>query len=80
MQNGSFYAIAPSLNGGGVIVAGDILVLNNTTGALASQTSATIPTGYTQVPGYTVINPAPGEVATDNPIANLVVISNFLTF
>jgi hypothetical protein len=80
IQNGSFYAIAASLNGGGVIVAGDILVLNDTTGVLYSQTSATIPSGYTQITGYKVINAAPGEYSTDNTTTNLVVISNVLSF
>ncbi len=79
VQNGTFYAVAASLNGGGTIVAGDYVLVNNTTGVLVSQTSGTIPGGYTDT-GYKVINPAPGEVSTDNPIANLVVISNVFTF
>jgi hypothetical protein len=88
---GSFYAVAPSLNGGGVIVQGDIILVNNTTGALASQTSSTIPSGYTQAitggVAWTVINVAPtSQTASGYPInnagvtANLVVISNIATY
>lgn len=74
--NGSFYAICPSLNSGDVIVAGDIVLLNNTTGALASQTTSVVPSGYTQVAGYIVINASP----TNSTITNLVVISNRISF
>ncbi len=79
---GSFFAVAASLNGGGTILAGDIIIQNNTTGVLASQTSTTVPSGYTQIVGWTVINPSPlssTTVALANA-ANLVVISNVTTF
>ncbi len=88
---GTFYAVCPSLNGGGVIVQGDIIVINDTTGALASQTSTTIPSGYHQAisggVAWTVINAAPtSQTASGYPInnagvtANLVVISNVATY
>lgn len=79
---GSFYAVATSLNSGGVIVQGDIIVQNNTTGVLYSQTSLTIPSGYAQITGWTVINPSPLS-STTTASANatgLVVISNVTTF
>jgi len=74
--NGSFYAVCPSLNGGGVIVAGDIIILNNLTGELKSQTTGVIPANYTQVPGYKVINAAPADSQT----ADMVIISNEIAF
>lgn len=79
---GSFYVIATSLNSGGVIVQGDIIVQNNTTGVLYSQTSLTIPSGYVQIPGYVVINPAPLSTTSPAPTnaTGLVVISNIETF
>jgi hypothetical protein len=50
-STGTFGAICPSLNnaGAGPVLYNDIVLINNTTGALASQTSTTIPAGYTQV-------------------------------
>jgi hypothetical protein len=79
---GTFGAICPSLNGGGVILYGDIILINNTTGALASQTSLTIPSGYTQCitgnpnQAWSVIDITPVYDAQGLLISNLVAISN----
>ena len=90
VSNGSFYAVCPSLNGGGVIVANDIIIINTTTGALASQTSATIPSGYvaaiTGGKQWIVINPSPTAATSANAITNaltttnMVVISNVINY
>ena len=79
---GTFACICPSLNnsGAGPAVYGDIVLINNTTGELASQTSSTVPSGYTQcITGgltWKVINVQSVYDAEGNAISNLVVISN----
>lgn len=81
---GTFATVAPSLNSGGVALAGDIIIQNNNTGALASQTSTTVPSGYTLIPAYTVINPSPVQVANTTASglqqAGLLIISNVSTY
>ena len=77
VNQGTFLVFAPSLNVGGVILSGDILVQSNTTGKVNSQTSATIPVNYTQVPGFTVINATPDNIAAGS---NIVVMSNVKKF
>lgn len=77
VNQGTFLVYAPSLNGGGVIVAGDILVQNTTTGLVKSQTSATIPSGYVLVPGFKVINATPDNITAGS---NIVVMSNVKQF
>lgn len=74
---GTLLCYAPSLNGGGVILAGDILVQNETTGAVMSQTSLTVPGGYVLVPGFKVINATPDNITAGS---NIVVISNVKQF
>jgi hypothetical protein len=77
VTQGTFLIFAPSLNAGGVILNGNILVQSNTTGEVASQTSATIPTGYTQIPGFIVINSTPDN----QPVgSDIVVMSNVKKF
>lgn len=79
---GTFGAVCPSLNnaGAGPILYGDIVLINNTTGALASQTSLTIPSGYTQcITGnlvWKVIDVSAVYDAQGNLLNNLVAISN----
>ena len=80
---GAFGAVAPSLNnaGAGPILYGDYVIINNTTGALASQTSGTIPSGYTQCitgnsQAWTVIDVTPVYDAQGTLLSNLVAISN----
>lgn len=79
---GTAAAVVPSLNntGAGPILYGDIVLINKTTGALASQTSATIPSTHVQcITGgraWKVINVTPQFDAEGNSLANLVVISN----
>ncbi len=77
VNQGTFLIYAPSLNVGGVILAGDILVQNDTTGAVMSQTSTTVPGGYTLVPGFKVINATPDNIAAGS---NIVVMSNVKQF
>jgi hypothetical protein len=77
VNQGTFLVYAPSLNSGGVILAGDILVQSNTTGEVKSQTSATVPAGYTQIPGFTIINATPDNIAAGSSI---VVMSNVKKF
>jgi hypothetical protein len=80
--DGTFSAVCPSLNNGGAgpIVYGDLVLINNTTGALVSQTSSTIPAGYSQVvtgnKAWKVINTTTVSDAEGNLIDNLVAISN----
>jgi hypothetical protein len=79
---GTFAAVCPSLNnaGAGPILYNDLVLINNTTGALASQTSSTIPSGYTQcITGnlvWRVIDVTPVNDAQGNLLSNLVAISN----
>ena len=85
---GTFAAICPSLNnaGAGPILVGDIILINNTTGALASQTSLTIPNGYSQcITGgatpsagnaWAVISVQQVYDAQGSLLSNLVAISN----
>lgn len=77
VNQGTFLIFAPSLNVGGVILAGDILVQNNTTGEVKSQTSATVPGGYTLVPGFKLINATPDNIPAGS---NIVVMSNVKSF
>jgi len=74
--SGVFFADAPSLNVGGVILYGDYIFQNNTTGALVSQTSATPASGYTLIVGWFVENPAPLSTTTPANPANRVIISS----
>ena len=80
--DGTFSSICPSLNNGGAgpIVYGDLVLINNTTGVLASQTSSTIPAGYSQVitgnKPWKVINTTTVYDAEGTAIQNLVAISN----
>jgi hypothetical protein len=63
-----------------VILYGDLVLINNITGALASQTSTTIPSGYTQCitgnQAWTVIDVTPVYDAQGILLSNLVAISN----
>lgn len=77
VNQGTFLVYAPSLNGGGIILAGDILVQNETDGTVKSQTSLTIPSGYVLVPGFKVINATPDNIAAGS---NIVVMSNVKQF
>lgn len=79
---GTFAAVVGSLNnsGAGPAVYGDLVLINETTGALTSQTSSTIPSGYTQcITGglaWKVINLTAVYDAQGSLLNNLVVISN----
>lgn len=79
---GTFAAVCPSLNnaGAGPILYGDLVIINNLTGALASQTSGTIPSGYSQCitgsQAWKVISVTAVYDAQGILINNLVVISN----
>ena len=77
VNQGTFLIYAPSLNVGGVILAGDIFVQGNTTGEVFSQTSPIIPAGYTKIPEFTVINATPDNIAAGS---NIVVMSNVKKF
>lgn len=78
---GTFAAICPSLNndGAGPILYGDLVLINNTTGALGSKTSLPM-VGWTQcITGnlpWIVIDLTPVYDAQGTVISNLVVISN----
>ena len=74
---GTFLVAAPSLNVGGVAVNGDIIIQNNTTGIVNSQTSLTVPVGYTLVPGFTIINVTPDSI---NAGSGIYVMSNVKKF
>jgi hypothetical protein len=77
VNQGTFLVYAPSLNGGGVILAGDILVQSETDGTVHSQTSGTPASGYVVVPGFKVINATPDNIAAGS---NIVVMSNVKSF
>lgn len=80
--SGTVATVCPSLNnaGAGPILYGDLILINDLTGELASQTTDVIPSGYTQV----ITNNLPWKVidtsivydAQGSQIANLVAISN----
>jgi hypothetical protein len=77
VNQGTFLVYAPSLNGGGVILAGDILVQSETDGTVHSQTSGTPASGYVVVPGFKIINATPDNIAAGS---NIVVMSNVKSF